>query len=292
MQCPPKELIDPDGSVNFIFNIKDNPGYFESRFVKRKPDYFVTYLSSESGCPMGCSFCWLTETKQTMFRHATLEDYRVQALYPILHERFGENSAKTCHFNYMARGEALCNPNILNKSPEHFTGLYELAKTYGFYSKFNISTIIPKTLNKSLIDIFPLIYPTIYYSIYSCNPEFRAKWLPNAMDVDKALDLLTEYQKFSRKIIKLHYALISGENDSFEDVKQIVNKIIDKKLAVQLNLVEYNPPNNLSKESEHYERYVNAFESYAQGYCTEAKIIKRVGYEKAFASCGMFYNGE
>ncbi len=39
-----------DSSVNFIFE-GEFPGYYEARFVSRKPqEYIIAYLSPQSGC--------------------------------------------------------------------------------------------------------------------------------------------------------------------------------------------------------------------------------------------------
>src|SRR5437588_13051932 len=51
-----------DASVNW-----DRPadvGRIEARYVRRCPDYFVVYLSSQTGCAQRCRMCHLTATGQ------------------------------------------------------------------------------------------------------------------------------------------------------------------------------------------------------------------------------------
>lgn len=279
-----------DESVNFILPIDDG-GYFESRYVRRHPEYMVCYLSSQSGCNRGCQFCHLTTTKQTMFTQANIYDFIAQAMR--VFEHYKENCPKTkyVHYNWMARGEALCNLSLIENSKDLLFELGRVAGAFETIPKFNVSTIMPKTLESNLDTIFPLITPTIYYSLYSMREEFRAKWLPGAMEPNKALDLLQEYQDFSKKLIKLHFALIEGENDNLEDIELIANAINERNMSVELNLVQYNPADNLSKESNSYNLYLQVFQSLLGDKCRKAKIIKRVGSD-VFASCGTFPTGE
>lgn len=281
-----------DSSINYVVPTEDG-GYFESRYVRRHPEYFVCYLSSQSGCNRGCAFCHLTATQQTMFQQSNLSEFIAQAIKPISHYYFKvkeQDPARYVHFNWMARGEALCNPTIVNESTELLGKLGDMAKSYDLLPKFNMSTIMPKTFNKSLDETFPLVTPTIYYSLYSVNPDFRNKWLPGAVDVNIALEHLEWYQDYSKKIIKLHYALIEGENDSIEDVRAIVSELKKTSLSVELNLVQYNPPDENSSESKRYNLYLQAFKEEMGEQCRRAKVIQRVGFDVK-ASCGMFVNG-
>jgi adenine C2-methylase RlmN of 23S rRNA A2503 and tRNA A37 len=62
-----------DKSVNWVTPFKR--GTIETRFVQKKPEYFIGYVSSHSGCKMGCKFCYLTQQNQTTFDHVTVEKY-------------------------------------------------------------------------------------------------------------------------------------------------------------------------------------------------------------------------
>src|ERR1700751_2787673 len=66
-----------DASVNW-----DRPadvGRIEARYVRRCPDYFVVYLSAQTGCAQGCRMCHLPATGQTRLRDATFEEMIEQA---------------------------------------------------------------------------------------------------------------------------------------------------------------------------------------------------------------------
>jgi adenine C2-methylase RlmN of 23S rRNA A2503 and tRNA A37 len=115
------------------------------------------------------------------------------------------------------------------------------------------------------------------------DPVFRQKWLPGAMLVDSALDLLYEYQYVSKKIIKLHSAFIEGENDSLEQVHDIMTAVAKRGLRAEFNIVRYNP---FSAEQGTETPHLDAIHSLISQHMP-CKIITRVGTDVQ-ASCGTF----
>lgn len=275
-----------DKSVNFVE--ERLKGFIEARYVRRADNYFVCYLSSQSGCNKGCRFCHLTATKQTTFVDATPLGFLEQAKEVFEHYR-KEDPAKIVHFNFMARGEVLDNQYVLSDADKILWMLGEMAVKEGLSPKFNLSTIMPRTFTKSLCDVFRIITPTIYYSLYSINEDFRKRWLPAAMPVDDALGQLREYQKVTKKIVKIHYALIKGENDTVFETFEMLDLIEKHKLLCEFNLVRYNPfspEQGVEADEEDIQLVVDAIKTRWNG---RAKIIPRVGFD-VNASCGMFIN--
>jgi len=115
-----------------------------------KMPYWVCYLSSHTGCAHSCRFCHLTATGQTTMRPATLNEYLDQAKV-VLDGIKNADQASTLlippsriHFNFMARGEALSNPSLLNNPRPIFDGLNDMAEEMGLEPRFLISTIMPR----------------------------------------------------------------------------------------------------------------------------------------------------
>lgn len=284
-----------DQSVNFEHRLTDAPGMLEARYVRRVDDYFIVYLSSQSGCNQACRMCWLTATGQNKYRDTTVAEYLEQAGIVLQHYakecRDGKPMAKMVHFNFMARGEPFANPIFLEHADEVLRGLADMAKSHGLEYKFLISTIFPKEMgHKALIDIFkvPELYPEIYYSIYSTDQSFRRRWLPKAIHPDSALFNLAMWQEQTGKIPKIHYAFIEGENDSLFTVEKVVRVIKDIELKVNWNIVRYNPPEGHSSR-ETPEEHINYIASFIRSRLPEArvKVIPRVGTDVK-ASCGTF----
>ena len=276
-----------DRSVNFVE--EQLVGFLESRFVRKCDEYFIAYLSSQTGCNRGCTFCHLTATGQTSFVDSSHNDFMAQAIQIFKHYRVQKSPAKYMHYNFMARGEPLANKILLDSGDELLTKLGQVSKEEGLPAKFNVSTIMPVTLKKPLTEVFQYINPTIYYSIYSTNPEWRQKWMPAAMETGEALRMLKEYQDFSKKIVKLHYAFIANENDSAEEVNSICNDVAKHNLICEFNLVRYNPasPDQGTESSDEVIARNIGIITDRFKFQTKVQMIPRVGFDVK-ASCGMF----
>ncbi len=277
-----------DASVNFIFPA-GSPGVFEARYVRRDSRYFAVYLSSQTGCRQACRMCHLTATKQFTDTDASPDSYLSQALAVFDHYDKNCPKAEIVHFNFMARGEAFANTLFLLHGEEILKRLgYEAVKR-SLIPRFLVSTIMPTGLaGESLSKIFPVIHPEIYYSIYSIRENFRKKWLPKAMPFRDALAMLRVYQENTKKIIKLHWAFIAGENDSEEDVVMLCHEIRNSGVRVDIAIVRYNPYSP-KYGSETPEEVIDHRARLMQMYLPFSKIkkITRVGPDVK-ASCGMF----
>lgn len=278
-----------DQSVNFVQPA--SVGYFEARYVRRVERYFSLYLSSQSGCNRGCRMCHLTATKQTKLVNAMPHEYIAQADQVFAHYET-QPAAEMVHYNFMARGEVFDNKDFLLCAGGLLPELAERAQRHGLLSRFLLSTIMPD--NYSLADarlarFFPTVAPEIYYSIYSVDPAFRAKWLPNAMPVERALSMLKQYQDDKRVLLKFHWAFIAGENDSYLDVMKTCHAIKFSGIRGDINIVRYNTADPQLFGVETSDEVLAERVREMQEHLPECdiKVITRVGMDVQ-ASCGMF----
>ncbi len=279
-----------DESVNFV--IPYGEGMIEARYVRRQPDYFICYLSSQTGCVKACKFCHLTTTKQTSYDQVSIDGFVQQAVAVMDHYK-SRDLAQVINFNWMARGEALDNPSVVLDWGELSRQLKWITyrTDHLLDIRFNISTIMPKTLKCSLVKAFGTHQaPTIYYSLYSMNQEWRDKWLPGAMPADQALDELKRYQDITQKIVYIHGAFIKGENDNLVDICNMLGAIEERGLVVKWNIVRYNPFSPV--EGEESDRLPEIYELIKQDLGAQnVQIVSRVGPD-CYSSCGQFYAGE
>ncbi len=274
-----------DASVNFVWDI-DEKQALEARYVRRHKNYAACYLSTQTGCAQACRMCHLTFTGQNKPRDATFEELLEQAQVVMHYYVNNTEPAKTVHYNFMARGEPLASEVLLAGSEDLFLRLGALAKDCKVLPRFLVSTIMPKSLPGSLVQLFPVVHPEFYYSLYSVREDFRRKWLPKAMEPRVALALLAEWQQHTKKIVRIHHALIEGENDSKEDALAIAELVKNAMLRVDYTLVKYNSPSERHGE-ESSKAYEYSHWLWANTPGSRVKTIDRVGFDVA-ASCGMF----
>lgn len=276
-----------DDSVNFVES-GTYPGSIESRYVRRAPDYFIIYLSSQTGCNKACRFCHLTQTGQTDFTQLGVESFLRQA-DEVFAYADTQPAAKIVHFDFMARGEALANPTMLDFGDDVLAKLADRALARNLLPRYKVSTIMPLEMkDRELSDVFRRYTPDIHYSLYSVNPAFRKRWMPKAMEPKDALWKLHVWQRRTSKIVKLHWAYIEGENDSVEDTEQLAQAVRDFGLRCDINIVRYNSySDGQGKEPPLDVIMRNADLLSTRLPEARVKIVARVGFDVK-ASCGMF----
>lgn len=283
-----------DHSVNFVTPLGAGEA-LEARFVRRGPDYIVCYVSPQTGCAQACRFCHLTASGQVRGRDATVSELLEQAASVLDffdHEvRAGrQEPTGRVHFNFMARGDALASQTILDHGDEVVLGLEDLGRRRALMPLVKMSTIGP-AVAPELATVFATTRPDLYYSLYSLDPVFRRRWMPNAGDPEAFLAQLAERQRYTRQVPVLHHAVIAGENSDPSHAHGIVEAVNRHGLRVDVNIVRYNPPSGRhGAEADdlllgaHRDIYTAAWPH------ASVRLIPRVGFDVA-ASCGMFVGG-
>lgn len=274
-----------DKSVNFI---KEKDGSFiECRYVRREDSQIVVYLSSHNGCKMACRFCHLTATGQTSMAPVTLLEYLYQATTVLDYWRDNDrhHGETSVNYNFMARGEPLDNSELTYRWSEIEYFLSSFAAMVDVEPSFNISTIVPK----NFIGFDPTFNPKntrIYWSLYSPNSKFRRRWLPKAMDPNKAAQHLNNWREYGGKLV-IHNAFIAGENDSPEQIEELVDFLYYHGMQdCDFNIVAYNPYSERhGKESERIPEIATTLRKNLLG---RVQIIDRIGVD-VHASCGCFH---
>jgi adenine C2-methylase RlmN of 23S rRNA A2503 and tRNA A37 len=271
-----------DSSINWVQDT--DVGKFESRYVRRLGKD-VVYISSQSGCNHGCRMCHLTSTKQTKFRNATVDEMLEQAARIV----YGINKTqRRLHFNFMARGEPLDNPNLLGQWDKLSIRLMRL-RDYE-QKHILISSILPKQIDQEeLRCLLGGVKPRLYYSAYSADANFRRKWLPRAHTLGKGVELLRFWHDMGGTY-RIHFCYIEGENDSEQATKDLCEVVKFYKLTPDFNIVRYNSPGDeYGKEPDI--SVINRNVSYIQRQfqSSRIKVIPRVGAD-VYASCGTFVN--
>lgn len=228
---------------------------------------------------------------------STLEEmgFQLQAVLDHYLERVysGAPSASRININWMARGEPLLNPLLRGTSWSRTIGCLKSELPIHLKANFNISTIMPNGF--SYLEDLPVPNPLVgktrlYYSLYSMDKGFRKRWLPRSRNPIHALAALAEWQRLYADEVELilHWAFIKGENDSEEDVDDIVRTVKTSGVKARFNVVRYNPFSAAQGEESDLGTIEARFEQLKTcALVPGSKIVGRVGFDVQ-ASCGMF----
>ena len=296
-----------DTSINNIVHIGPLANdIVETRIVQRTPETLIIYLSTHTGCANSCRMCWLTQTKQVSSKSLSIDQILDQLHWAsgVIERMADIQSIKNIHINFMARGDALSNPNLMMTYHSLYYDIQSKMDSI-FFNRVRvlskISTIFPTDCVIDLTnggmkhwvdkfggyDDYSRIGTEFYYSLYSLNNDFRRKWLPKATHPHHVGEIFTgsrpdgDYNPF-----RLHHALIADENDSLKDADAILEWLNKYDIICALNIVRYNPfDTSCGEESPMLDVYA---EYIAQSpRISQLQIIPRVGKD-VNASCGTF----
>ncbi|MGN6870625.1 MAG: 23S rRNA (adenine(2503)-C(2))-methyltransferase RlmN [Solirubrobacteraceae bacterium] len=181
-------------------------------------------LSSQSGCPLTCTFC---ATGQMKFgRNLTASEILDQALH---FRRLGAVD----HAVFMGMGEPMMNlDNVLAACAR----LPDLGITH---RRTAISTIgwIPG-IERLASDPMPI---RLALSLHAADPALRSELMPvnERYPLPDVIAACESYYERKRRMVFVEYVMLAGVNDSFAQAAQLA-AILDPRMF-KVNLIPYNP---------------------------------------------------
>jgi 23S rRNA (adenine2503-C2)-methyltransferase len=212
-----------DGTVKVLFRTHDNRPVEAVMMVYRDGRRSVC-LSSQSGCPLTCTFC---ATGQMKFgRNLTAWEILDQALH---FRRLGSVD----HAVFMGMGEPMMNlDNVLaacQRLPDLGIG----------HRRTAISTIgwIPG-IERLAEDPMPI---RLALSLHAADQALRTELMPvnERYPLPEVIAACEDYYERKRRMIFVEYVMLAGVNDSFAQASQLAGILDPRKFKV--NLIPYNP---------------------------------------------------
>lgn len=247
--------VSSDETVKFLLELSDGARVetvlipSDSRGGARR---WTQCLSSQVGCPMGCTFCAtgamgftrnMTHGEilgQVLVAREHLGDYRPD--HPILR-----------NLVFMGMGEPLLNLDAV------MAALRTLNDAKGLAFSPRRITVSTCGIEKGIEELGESGLAYLAVSLHAPTQELRAQIMPKAArwPLTSLIDALKAYPVKTRERITFEYLLLGGVNDSAahaEKLARLVNEINGK-----LNLIVYNPSSGNPYEAPSEER-VLAFE--------------------------------
>jgi 23S rRNA (adenine2503-C2)-methyltransferase len=218
-----REARSSDGTVKALFSTADDRA-IEAVLMRYRDGRRSICVSSQSGCPLTCTFC---ATGQMKFgRNLTAAEIVDQALH------FRRLEAID-HCVFMGMGEPMMN---LDAVLEACRRLPDIGITH---RRTAISTVgwIPG-IDRLAETEMPI---RLALSLHAPNDALRSELMPvnDRYPLADVLDACRRYHRARRRMVFVEYVMLAGVNDSRELAAELAS-VLDPRVF-KLNLIPYNP---------------------------------------------------
>jgi 23S rRNA (adenine2503-C2)-methyltransferase len=219
-----REAESRDGTVKTLFHTRDGK-QVEAVLMRYRDGRRSICVSSQSGCPLTCTFC---ATGQMRFgRNLTASEILDQALY------FRRKEAID-HCVFMGMGEPMLNFD------EVLAAARRLPDVGITHRRTTISTVgwLPG-LTRFVNEVEEPI--RLALSLHAAEPSLRSELMP-VNDRYPLADVIAEcgrYVEKRRRKVFVEYVMLAGVNDRVEQAAALA-RLLDKR-SFKVNLIPYNP---------------------------------------------------
>jgi 23S rRNA (adenine2503-C2)-methyltransferase len=227
-----EEATSVDGTVKVLFRTADGHPV-EAVLMRYRDGRRSVCVSSQSGCPLTCTFC----ATGSMRFGRNLKAWEI--LDQVLHFRRIE---PVNHLVFMGMGEPFVNF-------EEVLGAARRLPDVGItHRRTTISTIgwMPG-LKRFVAEVEEPIRLAI--SIHAADPRLRSKIMPvnDRYPLPSVLDECRRYFELRHRKVFVEYVMLGGVNDSPEHARELA-ELLDPKVF-KVNLIPYNPTGSFDGSS-------------------------------------------
>jgi 23S rRNA (adenine2503-C2)-methyltransferase len=260
-----REAHARDGTVKALLHTHDGRPV-EAVLMRYRDGRRSLCLSSQSGCPLTCSFC---ATGQMRFgRNLTASEILDQALH-------FRRSVSVDHAVFMGMGEPMMN---LDAVLEACRRLPELGISHRHTA---ISTVgwIPG-IRRMADDPMPL---RLALSLHAADEALRSELMPvnDRYPLAEVLAACRDYYASKRRMVFVEYVMLAGVNDSYVQARQLAELLEPRMFKV--NLIPFNPTDASYEGSS--PKAIEAFRAELERHGLAATVRLTRGRDIA-AACG------
>ncbi|HVG17895.1 MAG TPA: 23S rRNA (adenine(2503)-C(2))-methyltransferase RlmN [Blastocatellia bacterium] len=272
--------ISEDGTRRYLMKTHDNLPV-ETVFIPEERRDTICF-SSQSGCPLQCSFC-LT-AKLGLFRTLTAGEI-VEQIVISLNDAYGVGQRTPRGTNLVAMGAG-----------EPFLAFEPLMKALKIMADPKGLHIVPNRVTVSTAGVVPRIRelatvpdrPHLAISLAAPNDELRNELMP----INKKWplgELLAACKEFERSLkpgerFTFEYVMLDGVNDTDEHARQLANLLNRHDLRAKVNLIPHNPADPLPYSPSAPER-IEGFKAILESKGVYA-FVRRPRGRDIYAACG------
>jgi 23S rRNA (adenine2503-C2)-methyltransferase len=254
-----------DGTIKVLLNTDDGRPV-EAVLMRYRDGRRSLCLSSQSGCPLTCTFC---ATGQMRFgRNLTASEILDQALH---FRRLGPVD----HAVFMGMGEPMMNLDAVLPACERLPDLgishrHTAISTVGWIPGINRLAQFPAPIRLAL-------------SLHAADESLRSELMPvnDRYALSDVLAACRAHYERKRRMIFVEYVMLAGVNDSYLQARQLAD-VLDPRIF-KVNLIPFNPTDASFEGSS--PKAIEAFRAELERHGIGATVRLTRGREIA-AACG------
>jgi 23S rRNA (adenine2503-C2)-methyltransferase len=215
-----------DGTRKYLWQLRD--GQSVESVLMRQGERFTACISTQVGCPLGCTFC--ATGLSGYVRNLSAGEIAGQFL--AMEKAVGRDINNAV---YMGMGEPFLNTEAVLKSVRMLNdpGMRNLGIRH---ISISTSGIVPgiRDLAESGLGV------RLAVSLHAAEDDLRSTLMPvnETFPLDELRKAMQEYQKTTGNRITIEYALLGGVNDSVDHARQLLRYL--KGIHVFINLIPFN----------------------------------------------------
>ena len=272
--------VSEDGTRRYLMKTQDGLPV-ETVFIPEERRDTICF-SSQSGCPLQCSFC-LT-AKLGLLRTLSAGEI-VEQIVVALNDAYGEGQQTPRGTNLVAMGAG-----------EPFLAFEPLMKALRIMADPKGLHIVPNRVTVSTAGVVPRIRelaavpdrPHLAISLAAPTDELRDELMPinKKWPLGELLAACKEFERSLRpgELFTFEYVMLDGVNDSDEQARQLANLLNRHELRAKVNLIPHNPADPLPYRPSPPER-VESFKRILEAKGVHA-FVRRPRGRDIYAACG------
>jgi 23S rRNA (adenine2503-C2)-methyltransferase len=267
-----------DGTIKMSFRLFD--GHIVEGVLIPSGDRMTACISSQVGCNLACKFCATGMIRY--IRNLNFDEIFDQVAIIAETARKEYDNALT-HIVYMGMGEPMLNYHNVLKSVEKITSPDGLGMSP---QRITVSTVgiasMIRQLGKDKVKF------NLALSLHSAINEKRNQIIPYNLrnTLEDLTEAVKEFHQATKTRITLEYVMLRGFNDTVTDARALAE--FCKNFPVKINLIQYNPVENVPYEDSGIER-TEAFKAFLEKKNLVVNIRRSRGKD-IDAACGQLAN--